>query len=453
MKHAILNCRRTAALLLPIWCAAAVVSAASLKAQEEDDLLKDRRPALVASFATAAGQVVARREGELPALALRAGETPDPRLPSEEWRAVWTGFLQIRLSGKHKFSARTSGDLEVLVEGKPVLSARPDSQAIATGGEVELPFGRQAIEIRFTQRGAGASLRLFWESEDFPREPLPEYVLGHTPAQGESAGRFVHGQLAIEEHSCIACHVATGDVPISGSLAKRPGPKLTDAGKRLNAAWIYEWLGDPQAYRPEAVMPRLFATDRRGEVERFAVATYLASRGKPSEPRQLNDGQLKSWPKEGQALFETMGCVVCHEKQGNAPPRATLSRLSAKLPVAALAEFLQNPAAVDPGGRMPAFNFRNRDDACRYSASRPPGSTAAGFCRNSASAATGTMRGGWRCTCTAGIAKRHGRRRYRTTSAVRKFARCFWRAGRPATNRRGSRNRRCRSNCTFSAAA
>lgn len=332
---------------------------------QEDDESRDRRPGLIATYQAPAGEkkIVVERAGELPALMLRPGEAPDPRLPPQNWSAAWRGYLEIRLPGKHRFFARSSGDLEIRINGQPALSGAANPQADLAGTTVALEFGRQPIEVRFTQRGEGAELKLFWESEDFSREPLPEFVPVHLESQRPAADLFARGRLAVEEHSCTSCHLPGGESPMSHAVVKRPGPRLSDAGGRLNAAWIYDWLGDPHAFRPEAVMPRLFSTDRQGDVERFAVATFLAARGKAPEPRKLNDGQLRNWPKEGQALFESTGCVVCHERQETRAPRATLQRLAGKLSVGALAAFLQNPAAVDPGGRMPAFQFRNADDA------------------------------------------------------------------------------------------
>src|SRR5262249_49521890 len=85
--------------------------------------------------------------------------------------------------------------------------------------------------------------------------------------------------------------------------------------------------------------------------------------------RKLDQNQSKSWPGEGKAIFETIGCTVCHESHqdsaGERPARATLKHLAQKTTPESLAAFLQNPGAVDPGGRMPAFALSNGDDSCR----------------------------------------------------------------------------------------
>src|SRR5262249_18514682 len=154
-------------------------------------------------------------------------------------------------------------------------------------------------------------LRIFWQSEDFPREVLPARAVGHLPSQpGNEADHFFSGRLLVEEHSCVACHLPSAQAPLSATLGKRPGPQLTDAGARLKREWIFHWLGNPQEFRPQAVMPRLFSDDRRGQIERLAVATLLTSRGKPPTLRKLDSNQAKSWPSEGKSLFETIGCTV-----------------------------------------------------------------------------------------------------------------------------------------------
>ena len=71
----------------------------------------------------------------------------------------------------------------------------------------------------------------------------------------------------------------------------------------------------------------------------------------------------------GEVLFNTIGCVACHgvDKQasgrrepaddgasaGSRRPLASLAGLGSKTTAEKLAEYLQNPTATDPSGRMP----------------------------------------------------------------------------------------------------
>lgn len=325
-------------------------------AQEDDE---DRPlPGLLATYRLAGkDDAVLTRYEPLPAMLLAAAEAPDPRLPAKGWTAHWQGTIEVLRPGKYRFATRASGPLEVRIDDAMVLKA-PGGKEEVVGEQTALKFGLHPISIRFSPAGSGATLSLSWESESFAREPLPSYALGHAKSERPLVDTFALGRLAIEEHSCTACHKPKPENSLAASLLTRPGPHLTAAGTRLNAAWIYHWLGDPQSLRPEAVMPRLFSNDRRGEVERYAVAMFLASQGKPAAAeRKLPDNQLQQLSDEGRQLFEQTGCVVCHEKQGNRPARATLQHLAAKTTVDLLATFIRNPASIDPAGRMPGFDL------------------------------------------------------------------------------------------------
>ena len=356
------------------FCLAGVFAAAATSVADDDADDEPLQPGLPAFYTAQVGgvQTAFHRHDALPTFLLSRGESPDSRLPAAGWRVSWKGLLLVKSPGKHHFSARSSGTLVVRVDGNDVVSLRGQSGKLATGqGQVvELGFGSHPLEISFIPQGEGAELKVFWQSEDFPREPLPIWAVGHTPTQhGHDNDLFLHGRLLVEEHSCVACHKPSPQTPLAASMATRPGPRLTEAGARLKPEWIYSWLGNPQEYRPEAVMPRLFSNDRRGDVERYAVTMLLTSRGKMPLVRKIADNQSKSWPSEGQSLFETIGCAVCHtahtDNPVDRPARATLKQLGEKTTPEALAAFLHNPGAVDPAGRMPALTFANGDDPFR----------------------------------------------------------------------------------------
>lgn len=333
-----------------------LASAVSLQAQEDDE---DRPlPGLIATYRIAGrDQPAVSRYEPAPAMLLAAGQAPDLRLPAKGWTAQWRGTIEILRPGKHRFAGRASGMLEVRIDAQTVLSIKRGKDEII-GEPVDLKFGLHLITIQFQPAAAGATLAISWEGEAFAREPLPGYVLGHARTDTIVADGFSAGRMAVEEHSCTACHRPDNEKSSAAALLTRPGSHLTAAGTRLNAAWIYHWLGDPQAMRPEAVMPRMFADDPRGQIERRAVAAFLASQGKPAAaPRKLPAAQTRQMEAEGRQLFEQTGCVVCHEKQGERPARATLQGLGAKTTVDLLSTFIRNPASIDPAGRMPGFEL------------------------------------------------------------------------------------------------
>jgi len=69
-----------------------------------------------------------------------------------------------------------------------------------------------------------------------------------------------------EKYGCQSCHQIGG----SGGYV---GPPLDQSGTRLQAAWIYHWLLDPQKYKPQTIEPRAGMS----EEEAKAVTAYLMS--------------------------------------------------------------------------------------------------------------------------------------------------------------------------------
>ncbi len=88
-----------------------------------------------------------------------------------------------------------------------------------------------------------------YQTPEFDADSLPASTF--TPAQVEQ-GR----QLFYSKFACQSCHIA--------DFAKDKGyigPALVGTGKRLNAAWVYHWLKNPQALRPGTIEPNQHMTD------------------------------------------------------------------------------------------------------------------------------------------------------------------------------------------------
>jgi len=82
------------------------------------------------------------------------------------------------------------------------------------------------------------------------REAMPE--TGYAPELVEQ-GR----QLYYSKYACQACHIinATED---KGYI----GPTLSAVGSRLNAAWIYQWMKNPESLRPGTMQPNWSMSDQ-----------------------------------------------------------------------------------------------------------------------------------------------------------------------------------------------
>ncbi|HCN28962.1 MAG TPA: hypothetical protein DIT64_09380 [Verrucomicrobiales bacterium] len=178
------------------------------------------------------------------------------------------------------------------------------------------------------------------------------------------------GALLYNELGCANCH--GGDT----GLPARQGPVLADMKSRANAAWIAEFLTDPQSAKPGTMMPALFdglpAKEKAAQIQ--AVTHYLMSLkpvGKPVKPKAARHANAE----RGSARFHQVGCVACHAPtpdfhpaHGAPKPEEFTSRpvplpdLKKKYSLLTLAAFLENPDAVRPDGRMPHLGL-NAEDA------------------------------------------------------------------------------------------
>jgi len=88
-----------------------------------------------------------------------------------------------------------------------------------------------------------------YQTPAFERDSMPES--GYSSAQVEQ-GR----QLFYSKYACQSCHIVDPKAD-KGYI----GPTLTQVGARLNAAWIYHWMKNPQALRPGTGEPNRNMSD------------------------------------------------------------------------------------------------------------------------------------------------------------------------------------------------
>ena len=82
------------------------------------------------------------------------------------------------------------------------------------------------------------------------------------------AGETQTATLVFGRH-CANCHVIEGE-------GGNTGPDLTRAGEKRDAAWLREWIADPEAIEPTADMPAF--GDRLTPEELTTIANFLAAR-------------------------------------------------------------------------------------------------------------------------------------------------------------------------------
>ena len=92
------------------------------------------------------------------------------------------------------------------------------------------------------------------------------------PLSGYSQGQIELGkQLFYGKYSCQGCHIVDTKTD-KGYI----GPTLTQVGSRLTAAWIHEWMKNPQSLRPGTVEPNRAMSD---EDARALTAFLISQKG------------------------------------------------------------------------------------------------------------------------------------------------------------------------------
>jgi len=193
-------------------------------------------------------------------------------------------------------------------------------------------------------------------------------VLLTLTAQDPAASRLdpeLKGQVLIEELNCAACH--SGD--LSFSARSKRAPRLADVGSRVNPHYLPAFLRDPQGTKPGTPMPNLLAT--LGEEERpqaaASLAQFLLSLKKNGFALQAPDAVAA---EQGKRLFHSRGCAACHSPRNDQGkellPQTSvpLGALEKKYSVKSLVDFLRQPHASRPSGRMPDLRLQGQDLEC-----------------------------------------------------------------------------------------
>jgi mono/diheme cytochrome c family protein len=171
-----------------------------------------------------------------------------------------------------------------------------------------------------------------------------------TDPQGEAAGRVLLGDL-----NCTACHAATAKQ--ASWLSPKMAPRLTGIGARASGEWLQRYLAAPHVTMPGTSMPDLLP--QRTPAARAAAAEalthYLVSTAPVTFTRVMTD---RAAAARGERLYHRVGCVACHAPQNtttDTTPVSPLPRIVEKWSFDGLRQFLRDPLASRPSGRMPAM--------------------------------------------------------------------------------------------------
>ena len=170
------------------------------------------------------------------------------------------------------------------------------------------------------------------------------------------------GLILIEELYCAACH--TSDTPLPDRSKK--APRLSAVGSRVNPSYFETFISDPHGIKPGTTMPDVLA--QLGKEEKAQIATalthFLLSLRKNDFSLQSPDAVAA---KLGERLFHSRGCAACHsprDASGTELLQKTstpLGALEKKYSFKSLVDFLRQPHASRPSGRMPDLRLSGQD--------------------------------------------------------------------------------------------
>lgn len=330
------------------------------------------------------------REVRMVALYVPHGRAPSPFVAPVQFRATWTGNLNLKLRERYAFHAEGRGKLTVAIDDKPVYEAAGDDLAQAKPGEsVRLKKGGNKLVVTYESPEAGeASVRLIWSQKGVPPHPLPATVFTHDPAAPATAqGRLLReGRQLIADLRCTKCHSAgeASEQASNGSgfpeLAM-DAPSFKDIGTRLTRDWMAAWIHDPHVMRADAHMAKVFhagnlpaGTAADADTRAADVAAFLTTLGgNPTDGPGPAPTPDPATVEAGHRLYTALACVACHVPPATEspiathPPRVSHDHVAAKFTPAGLKQYLLDPDAHYAWNPMPDFKL-SEEEAAKLSA-------------------------------------------------------------------------------------
>ncbi len=205
-------------------------------------------------------------------------------------------------------------------------------------------------------------LAFAWTCVAFTADAHPRVIGFERFHAGEKGDLVVGGQLLLGELNCTSCHQV--DKVVETYVQKKQAPVLDTVGSRVRPNYLLKFLADPQTIKPGTTMPNVLAglpeAERKEKVE--AIVHFLATTGTIGEAAALRQSVNR-----GDNLYHHIGCLACHDPRKEDSPKdplptsIPLGTPSRKYTVPGLTQFLADPLAVRPGGRMPHLNLEPQD--------------------------------------------------------------------------------------------
>ncbi len=272
-------------------------------------------------------------------------------LPPLTWQTYDVDFTAARfdLNGDKTSDAK----LTVRLNGITV-----QSDIAVSGPTRAAPLNESAEDgpIYLQDHGNPVRFRNIWilprvAERDSLRPRIPGYERFYAAAT-EPAQQVDAGHLLIDSLGCRNCHGGE-----SSYWATAKGPVLTGVVGRIRPDQLVRWIAAPHSEKAGTTMPDMLhgmTVDQREQAS-LALASYLMLATEPT--RLLDRAGDRQSAERGNVLFHSIGCIACHSPQeGGAVSDATsipLGNLPEKYTLDSLTQFLADPHAIRPEGRMP----------------------------------------------------------------------------------------------------
>ncbi len=152
---------------------------------------------------------------------------------------------------------------------------------------------------------------------------------------------------------CHGCHLADGYAN-EGKVA----PQLLKISSKADPSWLYRWIKKPKDYLPKTRMPGFGFNDKDAM---GATAYLLAASDKDYNLRlKFESGD----PDKGKELFESVGCLGCHELNGKGETHGPdLSRIGNKVNVDWLVTWISSPHSYNSKSKMPDLRLGDQQSS------------------------------------------------------------------------------------------
>ncbi len=256
--------------------------------------------------------------------------------------------------------------------GKKIRNARLTVKlnGVTVQDDIEVPQATRAAPLKeadspgpvyLQDHGNQVRFRNIWvlprDSRRHARRPrLPGFERFFSRAD---QNQIIGGRLLLGELKCVSCHQA--DENWQQVILPKQAPRLTGVGNRVYATYLRDFILSPHDLKPGSTMPAILAglseEERRAQLE--PIAHFLASTGK-TKPERIKRRSIAS----GKKLFHNIGCAVCHgsplENETATSTSIPLGSLHKKMSLSVLKNFLKDPHAVRPAGRMPRMHLDDK---------------------------------------------------------------------------------------------